>query len=391
MAPGARFILTDSTKRGITFNRGEGATFENLTLTYASLPSSRSFESTLIFMQTKDTTLRGAYVEGSNAIGIAFHTCTRPSVYNATVRNVMADGLHFANCQQAKVEGLLTENTGDDGLAIHNFVHDPDLRGAHARDITVRDSKSRGIAVEGQSEVVVEDFLVEGTAFSGICCAQEPSWHTRVPERVRFSRGEVRDAGKVMDPEGKSSVRYGILYERVRSVEFEDVKVYSAATRGVYGDARGFVWRAEGGIERHEGGGEVTLTNVQTYDASEEGFYLLGGFLTLDELTARDSGKESFRVAKTDSMRYGELTSINASRNDGLGLASSFEDNALVEGGRLDVVDDQSLPTGYKVTTGGSQSGRLGLISDNIANGDLVVENSSSLSLDSGPTQPPPA
>jgi len=52
----------------------------------------------------------------------------------------------------------------------------------------------------------------------------------------------------------------------------------------------------------------------------------------------------------------------------------------------LVVVDNQPTPTGYGVSTRGQQSGRMGDISDRIANGDLVVENHSGLAIDTGST-----
>lgn len=386
MAPGARLVLTDTGRRGITFTGGEGVRLEGLSATYRTLPSTRSHESTLIFVSTIGTALRNAAVEGSAAIGIAFHDCVRPEVEGAAVRNVMADGLHLANCRDARVRGLITENTGDDGLAIHNFAHGPDMAGAHASGITVRGSKSRGIAVIGQSDVLVEDFVVEGTAFSGISCAQEPSWDTRVPNGVRFRRGEVRGAGTVEDPAGKSSVRYGVHYERVGAVSFEDVRVASPATRGVYGDARAFEWEPSAGAGGPRPGGEATLANVEVEGAGDLGFALVGGTLRLSDLTATDCGEESFRVTGADLLTYDKLTSVNASRSDARGLAFNFEGNALVEGGELVVVDNQPTPTGYGVSTRGQQSGRMGDISDRIANGDLVVENHSGLAIDTGST-----
>lgn len=70
-------------------------------------------------------------------------------------------------------------------------------------------------------------------------------------------------------------------------------------------------------------------------------------------------------------MRYGNLTSINASKPpadpESHQRAFAFENSARVEAWtatgvgaqELHVGDDQATPTGYKVTTAGTQSGTL--------------------------------
>ncbi len=251
MEEGARLVFTDSTKRGITFNNGDGARFEGLNATYRTLPSERSYESTIIFLGTTDTAIRNASVEGSNAIGLALVNCVRPIVEGTLIRNVMADGLHFANCQDARVDGLTTENTGDDGLAIHNFAHDPDRTGAVATNITVRDSKARGIAVGGQSGVTIDGFEVDGTSFSGLWCTHDEYFNTRVPSNVLFMNGEVRNAGTVVDPAGKFGNHNGIEIDTVDSVEFKNITVISPADKGVSGVATE---------------GLVRLTNIEVRD-----------------------------------------------------------------------------------------------------------------------------
>ncbi len=116
MASGARFVFTDASKRGITFDSGKGARLEGLTAVYQTLPAKRnSSESGIIIRLTTDTVIRDISIEGSNSCGLVIGNCVRPSLDGVSIRNTMADGLHFRNCEDAKVNDLLTENTGDDG------------------------------------------------------------------------------------------------------------------------------------------------------------------------------------------------------------------------------------------------------------------------------------
>ena len=41
----------------------------------------------------------------------------------------MADGLHFANCQDPEAKDVVTEDTGDDGLAFVNYADGPGYYG----------------------------------------------------------------------------------------------------------------------------------------------------------------------------------------------------------------------------------------------------------------------
>jgi hypothetical protein len=363
MQPGARLIFTDSTCRGLLFVGGRGAVFRDLRTVFQNSPTQRvDSRECLEIRDTLDTVVQNVSVDGSAAAGLLFARCVRPSVWGATIANTMADGLHFANCQDAKANDVLTEDTGDDGVAFVNYGDGPDHSGGQATNVTVRRSKARGIAVVGQSGVLVRGFSVEGTACSGLYCAYEASYRTRVPSNVRFEGGTVKSAGKVIGQKGN---KFGIeFFNNGESVKFESIEVIGSASRGVSGTAPN---------------GTVHLSAIRTVNIPATGFDLKAGELYLDRLTAKQTAGCGIAVLDSELIRYGQLKAVNTSKRDGLRRAFCFENNRRVQGERLDVVDTQYPPTGYIVAAYGPQAGHLGIVYDGVRYGPVRMENPSKL------------
>jgi hypothetical protein len=361
--PQARIIYQTLTKVGMIFAGGTGAIIDGFNVAYISLPTSRSAtQGALGFDGTTDTHVRNCRVYGSAGAGILFWFCVRPSVETAQIKKTMADGLHFANCQDAKANDVLTEDTGDDGVAFVNYGDGPDHSGGQATNVTVRRSKARGIAVVGQSGVLVRGFSVEGTACSGLYCAYEASYRTRVPSNVRFEGGTVKSAGKVIGQKGN---KFGIeFFNNGESVKFESIEVIGSASRGVSGTAPN---------------GTVHLSAIRTVNIPATGFDLKAGELYLDRLTAKQTAGCGIAVLDSELIRYGQLKAVNTSKRDGLRRAFCFENNRRVQGERLDVVDTQYPPTGYIVAAYGPQAGHLGIVYDGVRYGPVRMENPSKL------------
>ncbi len=384
MEEGARFVFTDNTRRGLFFHEGTGARFVGLRTAFEERPPLRvGSEECVTFTYTNDTEIRDADVDGAAASGLLFWHCIRPSVSRTTIKDTMADGLHFANCQDARADDIRTSNTGDDALVFLNYADSKDYSGGYATNITVEDSMSRGIAVIGQDDVTIDGFSVDRTNSSGLLCSHDAYWGSRVSSNTLFMNGEVRNAGFAVDPAGKTGNRYGIEIDAVESAEFKDIKVFSSATKGVSGVAARKVYGAWTQ-------GAVSLTNIEVEGASGSGFELqgtahdvsfAGGTYQLANLSARDVGRAGFFVARAKKVNYGKLTSIGASKNDSLKRAFWFQQNERVEGTQLDVVDEAASPTGFKVVAYRDKSGHLGKVYDRVAHGEAVVENDSGLNV----------
>lgn len=362
MEPGARFVFTDNASRGLTFEGGNGAKFYGLSSIFEVLPPERiTPEECIQFWKTYDTVVENVSIDGSVAAGLLFGECTRPSVTGATITRTMADGLHFANCQDAHADRIYTDDTGDDGLAFLNYRAGPDYSGGKATNITAKRSRARGIAVVGQRDIIIDGFTVDTTRANGLHCAYETSWDTRVPGNVIFQNGSTHRGGEVG---GTPGTNYGINISFVTSVEFANVKVVSPGARGVSSLAPD---------------GTVRLHGIEVQDARESGFNLQAGTYYLDELTAVSSKGTGFYIADGRTVEYGRLHSVNSSTEDHLRRAFGFENNTRVVGGELIVADDQRRPTGFKVNAFGRQDGDLGVIRDRVANAEVRVNNPSGL------------
>ena len=380
MENGARFLFEDKTRRGIVFDGGTGARFRGIRSTFVDgLPSARAESAACwLFENTSDTYVEGADLDGSAGAGMLFWRCDSPRVVRASIRNTMADGLHYANCRDGSASDVVTDNSGDDGVAFVNYASGPDSKGGRAENIVVKRSHSRGIAVVGQSDVTVDGFDIDGTAVTGVYVAQENSFRTRVPRGVTVKNGKVNRAGQL---QGYPGSRHGIGYENVGSVTFENISVSTPRARGVSGVARSFGRVLPDGSTVQEPEGVVALRNVRIYNVPEAGFDLQGGRMHLDNLYAKSIGRTGFFIADASLVNYGKLVANGASMRDDDSLARgfSFENNARVTGGELWLVDGRQMPTGFVVNTSGRQSGRLGRIVDRVAARQVSVHNNSRL------------
>lgn len=224
MAPGARFVFTDNTTRGLMFERGAGARFYGLKATFARLPRRRvNSEECILFWETSGTVVRNAWIRGSAAAGILFGHCREPRVYGATIGATQADGLHFANCRNARAVNIRTYNTGDDGLAFLNYRKGPDYSGGYARNVRVRNSHTRGITVIGQRDVRIVNFNVRRSHSSGIHVAQEGSFNTRTPSNVVYYDGVITGAGTMSKDGRMATNRSSIFHDGVRNTRFVDI------------------------------------------------------------------------------------------------------------------------------------------------------------------------
>lgn len=364
MRRGARFVFMDNTKRGLMFERGSGARFYGLRSTFASQPPNRvSAQECILFIQSSDTLVRHAYIEGSAAAGLLFGRCVRPTVNGALIRNTMADGLHFANCKDPRANNVRTAYTGDDGLAFVNYAGSTNYTGGRATNITVRHSNARGIAVVGQSNVTVLGFKVVNTKANGLYCAHEPhSYNTRVPENVLFRDGSVYRGGKV---NGTPGTNYGINISGAKSAKVVDVDVIRPGSRGV--------------SSRIPGSGVVRLVRVKVRGARKSGFNLQGGSHYLHDLVTRNSGGTGIYISDCRRVGYGRMWSINSSGGDRLDRACSFERNRRIRGSVVDVVDRRDRVKGNRLNASGGQSGNMGKIYDRVSNGRVRVSNASGL------------
>ena len=345
---GAQVVFTDNSLSGFLFVGGSGARISGFRADYLSPPRRRnSPQEQLKFSDTIDTVLSDTVVEHSPAAGILFYNCVRPRVFHATVLHSLADGLHFANCQDAEVADLTTSDTGDDGLAFLNYARYPDKQGGRASNIHVLNSHTRGITVVGQSHVTISDFTINNTCVSGILCARDRSFDTRIPRNVRFTDGRISNAG-VLGPAAGN--KYGIEFNEQLDCEFSRITVIRPAFNGLSGTAPN---------------GRVAISDVRVQDVrSGSGFH----FYRTEEVDIVNSASVrtpsyGFMFNHCARVHVSRLFALDSSETDPLRRAVWFENGGIITASQLTI--GSSRPerahriVGAYQDSGGHQTGEV--------------------------------
>jgi hypothetical protein len=235
----------------------------------------------------------------------------------------LADGVHFANCRDATIYNLETSDTGDDGLAFVSYNNGAAHGGGIAQRIKVNNSRTRGIAVVGQSNVRVADFSVDTTGSSGIYCAYEKSYRTRVPANITFSDGLIRNAGTREPRVGR---QYGVGVHLVKSIRLRNIKAVGSYDFGLFAQAPGGSIDIEGvalADSRNGCGASLTaeavrVSGLAVKNCSKQGIF----FADCGAVYARDLSFETTseiaqpqRALWTHNNRYVEINEISVLNN----------------------------------------------------------------------------
>jgi hypothetical protein len=324
-------------------------------------------QETVTFDQCTDTFLENVRIEGSASVGVMFWRCVRPSIVGALTTGTMAEGVHFANCQDGFADRITVVDCGDDGVAFVNYVQHEERTGGLATNISVTNSRSRGIAVVGQSGVTVRDCRIDNTLGHGLYCAHEnkPEFVTRVPGDCHLERVTIRRGG--VTPGQSTGPNSGLRIADTGTVTAVHIDVDAPGTHGAY---------VSGATSA------VTLTDVSVRNTPGSGVLLQGGTRTIDRITTVQTAGPGLNAAGCARLDYGTVSVRNAATNTAAGTlrrAVTVENTALVLGSRLWVTDTQNPATGFIVGAYGSQKGSLGTVLAQIPGGAVTVENPSGL------------
>ena len=356
----ARILCNTSSNGCLELSGGTGARIKDIRVGYTSVPTTRTFGLALFISQTTDTLVEGAVIETSPSAGILCDQCIRPHVSHAMVSGTLADGIHFSNCQDAKVSDSTTANTGDDGIAFLNYSSSPNYTGGQAINVTVRNSQSRGISVVGQSDVLITNFLIDTTSSSGALCAYDSSFKTRVPDRVRFSHGVIKNAGTLIPAIGN---RYGVEVADVSGCAFDDIAIYGSRDRSFSGSAPA---------------GQIAISNIYS-NGGTSGFNINSTkTLIMSNATAEASTDYGFFISTSGTALVEGIKTINVSQGaSSLHRAIWFENNSYFRAHGLTVIDLQSTATGYIIGEYNNTSGVATGIQSQISAGSLAVQKNS--------------
>jgi hypothetical protein len=354
---GARLLFAQQNAGGLIFNGGTGAKFYNLVLGYSVAPSIRLTDhSALFFNRTSRTFLEGCQSLFSPGPGILFWACIDPTLHAVSVRGSAADGIHFASCANARAVAIRTFDTGDDGLAFVSYKGENRLSGGYAGDIKIYRSKARGIAVVGQHGVLVENFLVDGTASSGVLIGND-DFADQQPRAMTVRRGVVKNVGRMRPNVGNQD---GIeIYAATRAtVDNVSVEATLNALSGEYDMRRGVSVRCLPGAALSPAGGTVELTRVTSRGGQS------GAELRASQLFLGNTAQLRFGLSVENTDRYGifvadsprvvarDLRLNNVSGRappEIAGRALWFENNASVTLNGVELIDTRAPPRGYVV------------------------------------------
>ncbi|UXA15340.1 hypothetical protein KXD97_15145 [Mycobacterium sp. SMC-8] len=207
--PGAKLLMDNLATNGHGTSHGlrvEGAASHvailNPTIEWVTRPSARSLgDGISILGWPSDTapppvwtgsTGKVEYVSIVNArivntpqSGVVVMGASDVTVTNMTAIGTLADGLHFNASRRATVNGLVAQNTGDDGLAFVTYYHESqpwtygptdgpfnlgvlgewNNGGSVASDITVTGGRANGFRVQGGYDITISDVTVTDKEF----------------------------------------------------------------------------------------------------------------------------------------------------------------------------------------------------------------------------------
>lgn len=359
---GAMLRFADRTLPGLTFSGGAGAQILNYRAGWRDAPTTRLLAGGGVeFQDSVEPYLENPIIDNSNSAGIIFYHCLRPRVVGAQVSNTMADGIHFANCAAPVVENSRTRNTGDDGVAFVNYANGANNTGGMAQGITVQLSKARGITVVGQSNVEVRNFSVFDTASSGILCAYDASYQTRVPANVIFANGRVERSGIVTPTKGN---RYGAEIDTTGAVTFENLDIVDSEDRGLS------VFSLQGRIVLRD----IKITGTR----KNSGVEIRAADVSLSRIRVEGAPRYGVYIADTPTVALDDVTVVDTAASFDLPRAVWFERNGQISANRLVVVDTRASTQGNVIGAGPGQRGAVtGILYSTVDGQGVRIENGS--------------
>ena len=360
--PGAKLVLTVPTDIGIKFVNASNAIIRGCAVDFSPVPTTRTSYIAFGFVDSTDITVEDFTSTNSPSSGLFFSECVRPTARNIYISNSLADGLHFANCQDPYAANVKTSNTGDDGLAFVNYSTLAGYTGGMARGVVVNSSSARGIAVVGQSNVVVDGFYVDTTTSFGLYVAYESTYSTRVPDNVVIKNGTVVNAGS-----GITTSEGVITVINSGTVSIGNVRIDSSPGRGINASGNTALTingvlvssATSTGINASSASGYIRITNSSFENTGGAGIYASGKHVVV-------SGIRLYNTSKTNTL-YRALWLENST--------DLLVDSVLI-------VDDQTTATGYIAGFYGTiSSGRASNIHFDITSGTPTVQNNAGVAM----------
>lgn len=197
---GARSIIKAAHTVGaiLTVRDGRDVTIRDLTITGAEAGTRDSDNYGLVVTSITGLVVTRVTIEETAAAGMMLYDCHFGAVTDCHVRNNLADGIHLTlSTTDVVVKGNRLENTGDDAIAVVDYLSHPGrLERIVIAGNVVRNSNARGITNVGGTDVIIADNTIDGTRASAILIVEDTNYQTRAPERTIVARNIILRAGK---------------------------------------------------------------------------------------------------------------------------------------------------------------------------------------------------
>jgi hypothetical protein len=365
MASGARFSCDTANRDAgqcIFVSHSSGATFYNLSITYAaigSLPMARdaSTSNALLVEDAHDITFSDTTILGSSGSG-AWNTNSTNITYSGSthITRTTADGLHFENVADASVASLYTNQTGDDAIGDTNIAPSHPNCGLIVSSAQIHNSHSRGIAVAGGCNAIFNNIQITGTTNSALAVIQDTSINSRISTNVKFSNAVISGVGTIP---GVAGNKYCLDIGNSTYVTANNISCADSAETGVfvYNNAAHILAQnidlksAGNNGFQSVGSTYVSFINDTVTGATGNGFDVEGStHVVLQSCGSNGVAGYGFYHSGSSTITESALLAQNVARSRGNNRAwwaENMSGSLSVNG--LSVTDDQSSATGYVV------------------------------------------
>lgn len=167
------------------------------TYTGANVRSSSDNSHGIFLTSATNAIVSSCYVSGASGAGILSRGCSNVSVYGNTVRDTLADGIHFTGGTTKFIAaGNMVDNTGDDGIACVSYVSDSNYSGfGTISGNKVSNTGARGISCAGSRDLTITGNSINSVALAGVLINSDNTYNTMAPINVTVASNVIDDCG----------------------------------------------------------------------------------------------------------------------------------------------------------------------------------------------------
>ena len=229
---------------------GEGTQLEGLELSAKTNERGEQLEQSRVVVRGRGTKVIGNQLRGSTSAAIMIFGAQDYAIVGNRVADTLSDGIHSTyGVSNGYVAHNVTDNTGDDGIAVVSYGNETQCSHVLIEDNEVSNvSWARGISVVGSADIVVRHNKVTGTGrAAGIIVTREESYKTHGVDHVIIADNTVSEVGKRfhrLDQTGQAAIDLNAVVAPTPELQVRNVLV---AGNTIF-DGRYDGIRMEGGV-----------------------------------------------------------------------------------------------------------------------------------------------